>query len=740
MDKESPFVAPEPILRVAVNAPLRRLFDYLPPKAGHEPLPGARVRIPFGGTNQVGVVAELAGSTQVPAGRLRRADEILDETPVFSAKDLDLLRWAARYYLHPVGEVFAAAMPVLVRKGRGLDAATIAVAVTGAVNEQTIEALSRRAPRQAGILRRLRQGSVPVDSAADILGDGWRQAFHRLVGKGLAHEIELPAADARKPAAPAEPGPQLTDSQQAAVEAILSEESKPSPVLLFGVTGSGKTEVYLRAVQSILQKGRQALILVPEIGLTPQIVRRFERRFDCRVAGLHSGLGDKARFDAWSDARSGRARIVIGTRSAVFTPMADCGLIAVDEEHDPSFKQQDGFRYSARDLAVVRAHLAGIPVVLGSATPSLESMRNADTGRYRRVDLPERPGASSHPRVRVVDLRTTPAREGLTAPLLEGMQRHMDAGGQVILFLNRRGYATALFCTECGWIAECPRCDARMTLHRHPARLRCHHCGRSEPPPASCGGCGAGLQPVGQGTERVEAALTEQFRGVKVARLDRDTAASGEALGQLLDDMRRGATRILIGTQMLTKGHDFPDVTMVGILNCDQGLFGTDFRSDERLAQTILQVSGRAGRRHRQGEVYLQTAYPQHPLLGHLVKGGYAQFSREALRERQAAGWPPFSHLALIRAEAVSQAAPMSFLQLCREVAERSAGQGVAVLGPAPAPMEKRSGRYRAQLLLRAAHRPSLQALADSVVSEVESAPQARRVRWSLDVDPVELF
>jgi len=740
VDKEPPFVATQPILRVAVNAPLRRLFDYLPPKAGHEPLPGSRVRIPFGGTTQIGVIAELAGSTQVPARRLRRADALLDETPVFSGKDLDLLRWAARYYLHPVGEVFAAAMPVLVRKGRSLETATIAVAVTGAVNDQAIEGLARRAPRQAGILRRLRQGPVPVDSASDVLGDGWRQAFQRLVDKGLAEEIELPAADPREPDATAAPGPQLTAFQQAAVDAVLSESPHPSPVLLFGVTGSGKTEVYLRAVQSMLEKGRQALILVPEIGLTPQIVRRFERRFDCPVTSLHSGLSDKARFDAWSDARSGRARVVIGTRSAVFTPMADCGLIAVDEEHDPSFKQQEGFRYSARDLAVVRAHLCGIPVVLGSATPSLESMRNADTGRYARVDLPERPGASSHPRVRVVDLRTTPAREGLTAPLLEGMQRHMDAGGQIILFLNRRGYATALFCTECGWIAECPRCDARMTVHRHPARLRCHHCGRTEPAPASCGGCGAGLQPVGQGTERVEAALTEQFPGVKVARLDRDTAASGEALGQLLDDMRRGATRILIGTQMLTKGHDFPDVTMVGILNCDQGLFGTDFRSDERLAQTILQVSGRAGRRHRQGEVYLQTAYPQHPLLGHLVKGGYARFSKEALLEREAAGWPPFSHLALIRAEAVSQSAPMSFLHLCREAAECSPGAGAAILGPAPAPMEKRSGRYRAQLLLRAVHRPSLQALAGSVVGKVESTPQARRVRWSLDVDPVELF
>jgi primosomal protein N' (replication factor Y) len=728
------------ILKVAVNAPLRRLFDYLPPKAGELPAPGVRVRVPFGGTRQVGVVVALAESSDVPAGRLRRAEEVLDREPLFGAGELSLLNWAARYYAHPVGEVFAAAMPVLARKGRSLDARSLAVGATESADEAAVERLERRAPKQAAILRRLLAGPIPLESAGEALGDGWRPAFRRLADKSLVEQFECTAPGIDASQLEAEPGPDLTPSQQMAVDTILAGGPEPSPVLLFGVTGSGKTEVYLRAIDSVLEQGRQALVLVPEIGLTPQIVRRFRRRFACPVAVLHSGLSEKSRFDAWADARSGRARVVIGTRSAVFTPMADCGLIAVDEEHDPSFKQQEGFRYSARDVAVVRGHMGRIPVVLGSATPSLESMRNADIGRYRRADLVERPGATSHPRVRVVDLRTTPAREGLTAPLLEAMQRHLGAGGQVILFLNRRGYATALFCTECGWVAECPRCDARMTLHQHPVGLRCHHCGRAEPVPATCGTCGAGVRPAGQGTERIEIALGAQFPGINVARLDRDTARSGEALATLLDDMRCGATRILIGTQMLTKGHDFPDVTLVGILNCDQGLFGTDFRSDERLAQTILQVSGRAGRRHRQGEVFLQTAYPQHPLLGHLVRGGYGAFSSEALRERSEAGWPPYSHLALIRAEAHGRAEPLGFLELCRDVATRAAASTVSVLGPAPAPMERRSGRYRAQLLLKATHRPSLQALIDSLVTSVEATPEARRVRWSLDVDPVELF
>ena len=733
-------MAASPILKVAINAPVRRLFDYLCPGTGPDPQPGVRVRVPFRGRRQVGVVVDVAETSEIPAGRLRRAQEVLDETPVFGALDMKLLLWAARYYSHPVGEVFAAAMPVLLRKGRNPDEPSRGLARATAVDDDMIESLSRSAPRQAGILRRLREGPVTMENAAQAFGEGWQPVARRLMEKGLVRQIKLSETAAENSHIRPTPGPALTPDQKSAVNAVLSAEADIRPVLLFGVTGSGKTEVYLRAVETVLKEGRQALILVPEIGLTPQIVRRFRRRFDCPVAVLHSGLTEKSRFGAWADARSGRARVVIGTRSAVFTPMPDCGLIAIDEEHDPSFKQQEGFRYSARDLAVVRAHLHRIPIVLGSATPSLESMRNTQTGRYRRVDLAERPGSSSHPRIRVVDLRITPSREGLTAPLLEAMARHMEAGGQVMLFLNRRGYATALFCTSCGWVAECPRCDARMTLHQQPAGLRCHHCGRSQTVPESCADCGAGLRPVGQGTERIEAALTAQFPGVSVARLDRDTARSGEALTSLLEDMRRGETRILIGTQMLTKGHDFPDVTLVGVLNCDQGLFGTDFRSDERLAQTILQVSGRAGRRHRRGEVLLQTAYPQHPLLAQLVRGGYDDFAEEALRERAAAGWPPFSHLALIRAEAHRRADPLAFLEMCRHVAAGLPATGVSVLGPAPAPMEKRSGRYRAQLLFRASDRRSLRSLVDGVIGKVQSSPEARRVRWSLDVDPVELF
>ncbi len=738
MDKEAALLANEPILKVAINAPLRTLFDYLPPKAGGALLPGMRVRVPFGRTRQVGLLVALAPASDVPSVRLRRVEEILDLQPLLGAEDMDLLLWAARYYAHPVGEVFATAIPTLARQGRRLGERRVARAAAAA-SPADAERLAGRAPRQAAILRQLLAAPLDLETADDEFGPGWRGPFRRLEAQGLV-EITLAPADSEGDVpGPDTGGPTLTPSQAAAVENIIGAPG-PGPVLLFGVTGSGKTEVYLRAIESVLAEGRQALVLVPEIGLTPQTVRRFRRRFGCRIAVLHSGLTEKVRLEAWMDARSGRARIVIGTRSAVFTPMPDCGLIAVDEEHDPSFKQQEGFRYSARDIAVVRAHRSGIPVVLGSATPSLESMRNADAGRYRRVDLAERAGSAARPVVRVVDLRVTPAREGLTTPLLQAMQRHLDGDGQVILFLNRRGYATALFCSECGWVAECPRCDARMTVHQHPAGLRCHHCNRSEQPPSTCRQCGAGLRPVGQGTERIEAVLAAQFPDLTVGRLDRDTAKTRESLTALLEDMRQGRTRILVGTQMLTKGHDFPDVTLVGVLNCDQGLFGTDFRSDERLAQTILQVSGRAGRRERRGEVILQTSYPQHRLLSHLVSGGYADFTREALDERAAAGWPPFSHLAMLRAEATGRGEPMGFLQRCRDLAEGGRRTCVSILGPAPAPMERRSGRYRAQLLFRSTARPDLHALLNDLLPAVESLKESRRVRWSLDVDPVELF
>jgi primosomal protein N' (replication factor Y) len=729
------------VVRVAVNAPLRKLFDYLPPPAGPSPVEGARIRVPFGRSGKIGLIVEAEADSSLPAARLRRADQVLDAQPVIDGTLLRLLVWSADYYGHPIGEVCAAALPGLLRKGKASDAVETVYRATAEGLALDPAELARRAPRQAELLEILRRGPAGAgDPELKGLPAGWRDAFRRLAERGLAEICARAVSDERRPGSPARPGPALTEDQRAAVAAIRAALTGYRGILLHGATGSGKTEVYLSVIESVVQAGRQALVLVPEIGLTPQLVDRFSERFEFPPAVLHSAMSDAERLAAWRHARHGVAPVIIGTRSAVFAPLRDCGLIIVDEEHDPSLKQQDGFRYSARDLAVVRARMSGVPVILGSATPSLETMQNARSGRYLNLLLPERPGAARHPELRVIDLRRVPSRDGLSPPLLAAMERHLEADGQVMLFLNRRGYAPVLFCTECGWLAECGRCDARMTLHQRSSRLRCHHCGRESPPPERCPDCRCELKPLGEGTERIEETLHRFFPGSRVARIDRDATRNRGSLDTILADMRSGRTRILVGTQMLTKGHDFPGVTLVGVLNADQGLFGTDFRSDERLAQTILQVAGRAGRADRAGEVLIQTSYPEHPLLQDLINQGYDAFAEAALAQRQASGWPPFSYLALLRAEAHQPGGALSFLQTCRDWGEPLAIPGVRLLGPAPAPMERRSGRYRAQLLLQAGHRRTLHALLERLLPLIEQSKQARQVRWSLDVDPVELF
>ena len=555
---------------------------------------------------------------------------------------------------------------------------------------------------------------------------------------GRRRKLKAPPASADG-GPPADVPPLLTAGQQLAVAAINAAVGFRC-FLLDGVTGSGKTEVYLRCIQERLDAGQQCLVLVPEIGLTPQLLDRFRRRFPVPMAVLHSGLADGERLRAWTAARDGTARIVIGTRSAIFTPLKRPGLLVVDEEHDTSYKQQDGFRYSARDLAVWRAQKLGVPLVLGSATPSLESVENARSGRYERLVLAERAGTAGQPTVHLIDVRTHLPRDGLTQPLLAAIRGHLAADGQVLIFLNRRGYAPTLVCVGCGTVIGCERCDARMVLHQQRGRVTCHHCGSERAAPADCPACHAELRPVGQGTERLEQALAREFPDHPMERIDRDTTRRRGEIERRLERVHSLEARLLLGTQMLTKGHDFPGVTLVGIVDVDQGLFGTDFRSAERLAQTYIQVAGRAGRADRAGEVYLQTLFPDHPLLRVLLAQGYGAFATLALAERQQAGWPPWSSLALVRAEATERPAVFSFLEATASLARTAAPSGLRVLGPAPAPMERRSGRYRGQLLLQADARRDLQRFLPDFRAAVSALPSQRRVRWSLDVDPSELF
>ncbi|MCK5640042.1 MAG: primosomal protein N', partial [Gammaproteobacteria bacterium] len=508
-----------------------------------------------------------------------------------------------------------------------------------------------------------------------------------------------------------------------------------------GVTGSGKTEVYLRIIEEVLASGRQALVLVPEIGLTPQLVQRFQQRFPVPIALLHSGLNDTERLNAWLMARDGSAPIVIGTRSAVFTPLCKPGVIIVDEEHDASYKQHDGFRYSARDLAVMRGHLVQVPVLLGSATPSMESLHNTRSVRYGLLELSKRAGAASQPSIRLLDIRSQPMDEGLSDNLLQVMRRHLQQNGQILLFLNRRGYAPVLMCHDCGWVGKCQRCDAHLTLYAGQRRMRCHHCASERPVFSECPECKSHeLHPVGQGTERVEQALQRNFPDTEIARIDRDSTRRKGSMEAMLERIHEGKTRILVGTQMLAKGHHFPGVTLVAILDCDQGLFSVDFRASERMAQLITQVAGRAGRAEKSGEVLIQTHHPEHPLLQCLIQQGYQGFSKAILAERQAAELPPFSHMALLRAEAVAADAAMTFLCEARDLAQAIDVSDVDILGPVPAPMERRAGRFRAQLLLQATQRQDLQNLLSPWIQQLEGLKAGRKVRWSLDVDPYEMY
>jgi primosomal protein N' (replication factor Y) len=721
------------ILRVAVPVPLLQVFDYLPPpdSAAMPPAVGCRVAVPFGGSRRVGIVVDVAQDSELPRERLKPVIEILDPRPLLTAELLDTLRWTARYYQHPLGEVLQAALPTGLRRAReAADAGERALILSG------VTAAPPRAGSRAAQLLELLAGGPLTAARLDITLPGWRSAAANLKRRGLIALTRVPTGEALRAQIDAPP---LTLEQRHAIDEISRESTAFSPIVLEGITGSGKTEVYLAVIERIIAAGRQALVLVPEIGLTPQALRRFRERLPGSIAVLHSGLAEGERMRAWLAAARGEAAVVLGTRSAIFTPLPRAGLIVVDEEHDGSYKQQDGLRYSARDLAVVRAKALGIPVVLGSATPALETLANVEAGRYRRLHLSARPGAARLPEFRCIDLRGKPLREGLAPELIAALRACLARGEQALVFRNRRGYAPLLMCHACGWNAACTRCDKPLTWHRGAARLRCHHCGAQQRVPEQCPQCGnVDLTPRGLGTERIEQTLSMLFPDQPVIRIDRETTRRKDAVDELLGRLAPDQPGLLVGTQMLAKGHDLPNLTMVAIIGVDDGLFSVDFRASERLCQLITQVAGRAGRARKPGAVWLQTHHPDHPLLRCLMRSGYAVAAQILLAERREADLPPYAHMALLRAEANVQGHVDAFL----DRAFASAGQpaGVSVLGPMPAPMPRRAGRFRGQLLLSADERGALQTFLAAWLARVRDSAQARRVRWSIDVDPVDLY
>jgi primosomal protein N' (replication factor Y) len=687
--------------------------------------------VPFGSRELTGVVAEVVRRGD-HSHELREASAVLDAVPLFHGELLDSLQWLARYTHAPLGEVFATALPAPLRQGEPVpDSHAWAWRLTGD-GAANADGLRQGRPRRLAEL--IKQGPLEED-ALDLRMEDWRSAARALLKRGYAERIAVPAS---APVPHPQIGPTLNEEQQAAVASILATDGF-LPLLLDGVTGSGKTEVYLHAIADCLRRGRQALVLVPEIGLTPQTLARFRARLGVPVHALHSGLNDNERARTWAACARGEARVVVGTRSAVFTPLPEAGLIIVDEEHDGSYKQQDGIRYHARDFALVRGKALAVPVVLGSATPSMESLHNARSGRYAHLRLSHRAGDAKPPSVRVLDVRKRSQQAGLLPEMIQAIRRAVDAGGQVLVFKNRRGYAPVLLCHDCGWSARCKRCDSPMTVHAGGKRLQCHHCGARQAAPPACPDCGGlALQPQGIGTERLEETLSEIFDDVPVLRIDRTTTQRRDALAKHLASLgdRPG---ILIGTQILAKGHDLPHLTLVVVVGVDEGLFSTDFRAGEKLAQQLIQVAGRAGRAEKPGEVWLQTHHPDHPLLNTLINGGYHAFAEAELQQREAAGFPPFAHLGLLRAEAQHSEAALNFLQAAKQRL-RAQDSMLEMHGPLPAPMPKRAGMHRMQLLLSTPDRRLLHRLLDHTIPAFYDLPEARKTRWSLDIDPIDLY
>lgn len=736
------------LARVSVPVPLGQAFTYSVP-AGLELRRGARVLCDFGRRRVLGVVLDVAErEPDIAVDKIRPVRALVDPEPVLPEELLDFLLELARYYLAPIGEVMRLALPAVERsaaRALGREAKLDAVGRLVRVARALPLPLPAEVRGQARAVHEHLLSSGP--SAVSALSARWgnaRAAVKRLEGLGLVVVEEQP--DARDPffslSVERDTPPVLTPPQERAVRAITERLGQRGAFLLDGVTGSGKTEVYLRAVKQTLEQGGGAIVLVPEIALTPQLVGRFRARIGERIAVMHSGLGDADRHAMWKSLRSGAVKVVVGARSALFAPVERLALICVDEEHDGSFKQEEGVRYNARDMALLRAHRAGAVAVLGSATPSLASELGVRDGKLERLVLPERARASaSLPRVELVDLkRIGPGPSGhrlLSLPLHRALEQTLASGGQAILFLNRRGFAPSILCEACGKVAECPSCAVALTLHRSGRpRLRCHYCDYEAALPDKCPSCGSGrLSEEGAGTERIEAALAETFPSARVARLDRDVAAGAKS-EKVLDRMRNREIDVLVGTQMVTKGHDLPDVTLVGVLNADAALAMPDFRAAERAFHLLVQVAGRAGRGDVPGKVLIQTWQPDHPAVALAAKHDIAGFVERELADRRELGYPPYRRIALVRVDAVDEARAREAAHRLAEVARRAAGPKVEILGPATAPLPRLRNRYRFRFMARCEER----ALLRPVLLAVARAPSDRAVRVVIDVDPVNML
>lgn len=725
-------------LLIAVPRPLRTLLTYTYPQTTGTEILGCRVAVSLGHSSSIGMVLGLA--EEIPTQyKLKPIKTLLDREPLLDQHLLELVQWAARYYQHAIGEVAFTALPNALRAGQPLPQTITWQAL--AKPEAAFQL--KRAKRQTDLYQWLSQQNMPCSANAirTHLGDGWRQVVSALIDKGLVQE-KLSQPQLHTPVlGKLTPKLSLTEQQQACLEQCKGwiQAPTPQPILLHGVTGSGKTEIYLRLIEDALAGGQQTLILVPEIGLTPQLVQRFSDHFpEQQISSMHSGLNDTERLQAWMEARSGQADIVIGTRSAVFTAFHNLGLMIIDEEHDTSLKQQEGFRYHGRDLAIKRAQMLNIPILMGTATPALETLHNADQGRYHYIRLEQRPGKARQPSLEVQDIRNQHLHSGLSKLTLQAIEHTLERNEQAMLFINRRGFAPMLLCPACGWLAHCPACSANMTYHARKSRLICHHCGADERAESQCPACNnPQLITQGHGTERIELVLQQYYPGTPVVRIDRDTTSRKGSLERHLETVRNTERLLLVGTQMLAKGHDFPNLTLVVILDVDAALLSSEYHALERFGQLLTQVAGRSGRSDKAGHVILQTTQPQHPMLLTLLQNGYLAFARQLIEERKRWQFPPFSYQALIRAEAAEMEQALQQLELLRAAIPPQAG--VFIMGPVPAPLEKRAERYRAQLLIQADSRNLRHACLNHLTTQEKMGANQKSIRWSIDIDPVEL-
>ena len=726
-------------IRVAVPVYLYDCFVYsLTAEQYHQAEVGARVAVSFGRQNVVGVIVEkLTDEKPLDLGfKLKAITELLDDSAILDAKVLSLLTWSAQYYQFPIGEVMLAALPSFLRQGKPYN---LLARMWKLIDDHAEDKL-KRSEKQQDAYKILKLH--PTGTSENILNlAGIETATLKALEKKQITQCILEAQDFKPQAMTLAQMPLTSnDEQKRAIQNILKARHSYHAFLLDGLTGSGKTEVYLQVMQEVLKQGKQVLVLVPEIGLTPQTVSRFQSRFHCHIALLHSGLNDSKRLQAWQSAQTGKASIVIGTRSAIYTPLPHLGLIVLDEEHDLSFKQQEGFRYHARDVALYRAHLENCPIILGSATPSIDSYALVEQGKMTRLELDQRAGVAVMPKMHVIDLKVAQKQNGISQQLIHEVQKRLDKKEQVLIFLNRRGYAPVLICESCGWQAKCPHCDANFTVHRQPYQhLHCHHCGTIHRMPEHCPQCQhSELKPIGLGTAKVEENLQALFPNFDVIRVDRDSTSRVGSWQKIYNKIQKSEPIILLGTQMLAKGHHFPYVTLVAILDIDSGLLSVDFRATERTAQLIIQVAGRAGRGEKKGEVYLQTLRPDHPLLNTLLESGYRSFAKQTLKERKAAWMPPYRYAALLRCESKDQELNQSFLQEHAQALRQASENSIDIWGPIPAPMERKAGRYQAHMVLLSKDRARMHFYIRQWWQNVwHNKPHGMKL--SLDIDPQEL-